>query len=87
MGERMELVVGPGIIDMERNRDSQRDINDLGKIGKLYDLAFAIATKTCLADLGVFAWGNGAVFMPDNQVMQKKLGGDAERKDQQHYSA
>ncbi|HVU94680.1 MAG TPA: hypothetical protein VHE34_05625 [Puia sp.] len=87
MGKRIKPVIRPKSINRKINRGSQRKIPNLRKKGKLYDLVLTIAPESGLADLHVLAGGNGAVSMPHNKVMQKELGGDAERKHQQHYSA
>jgi hypothetical protein len=84
MRERVILVIGPGLIDLERIRDNQMSANNLDNIRKLYHQIFTITMKSGFADLGVFARGNGRVFMMDNQAMQNDLGRNAEGKDQQH---
>ena len=60
----------------------------MAEIGKLYDLAFPIAMKPCGIDLVCMLMGGiRQVFMMGDKIMQKKLGSDAEGKDQQHQSA
>jgi hypothetical protein len=83
----MERATDPGLEDLERRRNICGLVSGIKKIGKLYDLVFTIAMKSCLADLGVLACDNGLVLMMDKQVMQNKLWSDAEGKYQQHDSA
>ena len=88
MREGIKLVISPGLVGIERTCDNQVNVNDMVKIGKLYDLVFTITVESCFADLGIcFTRGNGLVFMMDDQTMQNNLRRDAEGKDQQHHSA
>lgn len=88
MGKRIKLVIGPGLVDMERYRDGQMKVNEMGNIRKLYHLAFTITMKSCPGELaGRFRGRIGQVLMMDNQVMKNELGSNAEGKYQQHQSA
>lgn len=70
----------PGLIDLERPGYIQVKAGNLVKVGNHHNLTFTIAMKSGLAELGIFARRDGCIPMMDNQIMQKKLGCDAEGK-------
>jgi hypothetical protein len=57
MGEGIKLVIGPGLVDMERYRDGQMKVNEVGNIRKLYHLAFTITMKPGPRELAEISMG------------------------------
>ena len=86
-GEGIVLVSAPDLVGTEGTLNDQLKARDPIDKGQLHDLVLAITAKSCLADLSVFARGNGGVLVMHDQIVQKELGRNAEGKDQQHYPA
>ena len=88
MREGIKLVTSADLISLERPGYKQVQAGNLVKVGKFYDLAITITTKSCPGELfGMFMGRIGYILMVGYKVMQKKPWSDAEAKDQQQHSA
>ena len=88
MRERLKSVISSGLIDLKRSGDTQVKAYGVIEIWKLYDLVFTIAMKSCFGDLvRTDSRSIRCVFMPGDKLVQENLWSNAERKDQQQYSA
>lgn len=94
MRERLNLVVSGSRIDLETPGGDQVNANSMIKIGKLYDLVFTIAMKSCFHDIVRihlapvrYILPVRYVLMAGDKFMQEYLRSNTEGKDQQHYSA
>ena len=87
MGKRIELIIGPGLIGMERSRKDQLNMSDGSNVRELNDLAITITMKACLVYLGgtpirrmINTVINVIVVCKD--IVQNELGRDTECEDQ-----